>query len=264
MEYTRYYTTLTEALSELHRRRNDRELMARVEEYLNGDIPDLFRTGPVLYLARHVATPNRETLAFLEVAKHLNIRYALGQDPHDLFVSHNSLKHALGKMPIIRGYSKTGCEIVEHVTIINFNKWQGCRLRDVFTMAGTNLISFHNSLFSKIGIDTSFLIHNDATWIDRNARGNLMEHYKKHLALFIVHGILFEYFPSMDTAEQRMVAEVLAPAYDHIRTHLGVGPLVTPPVTPTQETSCNWEAYSEVVMKHALAERELKKEQICI
>jgi hypothetical protein len=251
MNHTRYYTTLSEALFELQRRRKDEKLVSEVETYLNGDMLESFHAGPVLYFARHVATPNKETLAFLGLGQHLDMRCVIGQDSNDIFVTHNTLKRSLGKMPIVKGYSKTNDEIIEYVTIVDFNKWQGCRLGEIQTLSGVNLINFHNSLFEEIRKDKLFMIRDDALWIDRNERGNLLEHYKKHLALFIVHGILFEYFPKHDTAEQRMVSEVLAPAYDFIRARFGVTPLITPPVTPSQELVCNWEAYPEMLLKYA-------------
>ncbi len=251
MNHIQYYTTLSNALLELHKRRENTKLVQEVETYLNGDLLESFSNGPVLYFARHVATPNRETMAFLGLGQHLDMRCVIGQDSNDIFVAHNTLKRSLGKMPVIKGYSKANEEIIEHVTIIDFNKWQGCRLNEITTFSGQNLIDFHNSLFEKVVKDKKFEIRDDAKWIDRNERGNLLEHYKKHLALFLVHGILFEYFPSHDTAEQRMVSEVLAPAYDFVRSRFGVSPLITPPVTPTQELVCNWEAYSENVLKYA-------------
>lgn len=237
----RYYLTLSEAVAELERRRKDLTLRACVEEYLDGDIPECFEDGPILYLARHVATPNQETRAFLELAEHLGYRAVVGQDPDDLFVSHNSLKRSLGKLPIVQGVSHDGKEIIQYVTIIDFNTANGKRLKDVKTFAGTPLIAFHNDLFTHV-MGKQPIISNDDTWIDRQHRGDMMEHYKRFLALFAVHGILFEYFLTHDTDEQKLVAEIIVPAFDHVHDVLGVTPLITPPVSPSTDQR-NWESY---------------------
>ena len=67
---TRIFTPLAEAVAEIQRRREHTDLMQRVEDFLQGDIPEYLRSpAPVLYLARHVATPNLETLRFVELAR---------------------------------------------------------------------------------------------------------------------------------------------------------------------------------------------------
>jgi hypothetical protein len=241
--------TLSEAVAELERRRKDSALRAKVENYLGGDIPECFTDGPILYLARHVATPNQETRAFLELAEQLGYRAVIGQDPGDIFAPHNSLKRALGKLPVVRGYSHDGGEILEYVTVIDFNSASGKRISEIRTFAGKPLTQFHNDLFARV-LGKLPTLSDDTVWIDRNQRGNLLEHYKRHLALYITHGILFEYFPVMDSEEQRMVASVLAPAFEALRSLFGVGPLITPPVSPSMEHG-NWETYPLSVYSEA-------------
>lgn len=62
---THLLTPLPYALVELERRKRDPVLRKKIEEYLKADIPPYFGESPVLYLARHIATPNFETLRFL-------------------------------------------------------------------------------------------------------------------------------------------------------------------------------------------------------
>jgi len=252
MAPNQYYSTLSQAIVELERRRQDPELRKRVEEYLDGDIPEHFDDEPILYLARHVATPNQETRAFLEICEHLNFQAVIGQDSQDIFVSNNSLKRSLGKLPVVTGIDKHGNEILEYVTVLDFNEAQGRRLHELKTHAGHSLIDFHNDLFDHIHGKRP-IIRDEASWIDRQHRGNMLEHYKKYLALFVVHGILFEYFLTFDSNEQKLIAEIIAPAYDHVREKFGVGPLITPPVSPSVDQR-NWESYPrkalDVIKQH--------------
>ena len=54
------YTPLEEAKEEIWRRWNDKALRKKVEEFLGGDIPDLFKKKPCAVLARSVVSPNFE------------------------------------------------------------------------------------------------------------------------------------------------------------------------------------------------------------
>jgi hypothetical protein len=247
MSLDRYYTPLPNAVSLLEKRRRDPALLSRIERYLEGDIPEHFRVGPILYLARHVATPNYETEAFLHACRSLQYNAAVGQDPKDIFVSHNSLKRSLGKLPVLRGVARTGAEIIEHVTVLDFNRAQGRPLSELTTFAGTSLVEFHNELFPLVQ-STVPCIHDDGPWVDRHHRKDLLEHYKHWLALFVAHGIWFEYFLPHDPHEQRFMSRVLEPAFEFVVRTFGHTPLITPLVCPEAIGRRNWEAYP----KHAL------------
>lgn len=247
MDLTGFYTPLDTALSELERRQANKALREKIEEYLGGDVPDHFRNGPLLYLARHIATPSRETLVFLETCEFLPFPAAIGQDINDVFVSHNPIKHALGTLPVSKGTSRNGDPIVEYVTVLDFNASQGCRLRDLQTYAGHPLPQFHNSLFAHVA-GPKPLIVDDTEWIDRNHRGDLLEHYKRHLALFLVHGLLFEYFIPQDPYEQRLLSGAVLPAFRFLRETFGVSPLVTPHVSATLDDHRKWDAYPPPVL----------------
>jgi hypothetical protein len=258
MEVDRYYTPLPLAITQLEQRCRDPVLRSRVEEYLHGDIPAHFRNVPVLYLARHVATPNQETLLFLERCKRHQYPAVIGQDHNDVFVSHNSLKRSLGKLPILRGLDRNGAEVIEYVTVLDFNISQGRKLRELQTFAGTPLTEFHIGLFQELKID-SLRVADETAWIDRHQRGQVAEHYKRHLALFLAHGILFEYFLPSIPAERQFLSRVFAPAFEFINDMFGVRPLVVPLVEPGAEAERNWEAYpptlAEFVQRHARRRR---------
>ncbi len=243
-------TPLDEALIELERRRTDPELLRKVEEYLENDIPTHFRGDPILYLARHVATPNFETLRFLSLVEPLPLSTVIGQDLKDKFVPKNPLKKAMAKMPIITGPSvrKGVChETYERISVIDFNKTSGKPFSSIETLWGESFADFHKNLFASI-TKLPVNIVNESDWIDRQHRGNLLAHYKKFLALFVVHGILFEDYAFDDREEAKFIKRVLWPACRFIEEHFGVRPLIAELTPRGVESPGFWISYPEKVL----------------
>lgn len=246
------------ALAELKRRREDPVLREKVEAYLAHDLPAYFRDEPVLYLCRHIASPNLQTLRFLALMKEEGMKTVIGQDAKDLFVSHNQLKKALGKLPICTGifHSKgRRIEQFQKVSIIDFNAWNGKPLESVQTLWGEPLVEFHNGLFRQLS-DEPVVIEDDSAWVDRYERGDLLQEYKKFLALFVTHGIMFEDYPVEDSpVEEGFVTDILRPAVRHIEETFGVRPLIAPLVPAGIESTELWEGYPPLVLeivKHKL------------
>lgn len=250
-------TPFTQAIEELERRKKDTGLRKKIEEYLKEDIPQHFQDGPILYLARHVATPNFETLRFLHLVEPLNIPTVIGQDVKDKFVPHNQLKKALGRMSISTGMSKKGDayhEQFSNVCVIDFNTSNGKQFKDIRTTWGEGLVDFHQRLFAET-CNGPVRIVDDSEWIDRQSRGDLLEHYKRFLALFLVHGVLFEDFETEDEEEKEFVQKVLIPAFRFVERKFGYAPLITQ-LTPTSvESPGFWLRYpkniGEVIAKSA-------------
>ena len=243
-------TPLDEAVAELNRRREDPALKEKVEQYLAGDIPEHFQDGPILYLARHVASPNFETLRFLHLVEPVGIQAVISQDLKDRFVPKNALKKALGKLPVSTGVSmRDGAyhENYERVTIVDFNNANGKPFQDIRTLWGESLASFHAELFGALTPHPVRIV-DDSSWIDRQHRGDLLAHYKKFLALFIVHGVLFEDYALEDKEEAEFIDSVLRPAYREIEVRFGVRPLIAQ-LTPTSiETPEFWISYPRQVL----------------
>lgn len=243
-------TPFAEALEELRRRQDDASLRARVEEYLNGDIPEHFQNEPILYLARHIATPNFETLRFLHIADAAEMQTVIGQDPKDIFVPQNQLKRSFGKLPVSLGLVKKDGEFQElyrHISVIDFNASNGKPLMDIDTVWGESLVGFHNRLFS-LATPFPVTLVDDSAWIDRNCRGEILEHYKRFLALFLVHGILFEDYLLVDREEERFIREILIPAHSFVKKKFGVAPLITQLNPTTIESSKYWMSYPHQIL----------------
>lgn len=230
------FTPLADAVAEIQRRRTDTNLRQQVEEFLGGDIPEYLRgPQPVLYLARHIATPNLETLRFVALARPFGLPMVIGQDTQDKFVTHNAMKRALGKLPMQRGNGPRS-----YRTVIDFTAAQGQRLCDIRTSDGQPLPDFHASLMQAAHLD-NVQVADDAPWIDRQQRGQLSEHYKRFLALFVAHGVMLENYETEDAPLLRVVIE---PAFVFVERLFGVRPLIAnlaADVVPPMD----WNAYPE-------------------
>lgn len=236
-----------EAIKEILARRKNPALIRRVEEYLHGDIPRYLKgSKPVLHLARHVAAPSFETLRFVELGRPFNLPIVVSQDPKDKFVSNNSLKRALGKMPVVKGVSSDGHEIVEYFTVVDFSKDVGKSFRNIKTSFGISLVKFQNKLLREI-YPKEVKIVTDSAWIDRHHRGNLIEHYKEFLALMVVHGVMFESYVDEDAL---FVKEILRPAFKFIKKKFGVKPLICNLVEKEILYTRDWYSYPSVLYKY--------------
>lgn len=245
-----YLYPFPDVVEELTRRQQDTELRRRIEEYLANDIPEYMKDGPALYISRHLATPNFETLRFIHLANPYPYKVVIGEDLQDKFVGHNELKWALGKLPICEGVSikddGTTNERYRHITIVDFNTANGKKLIDIRTTWGEPLASFHHKLFARIS-GASVRIEDDSAWVDRHNRGDLLEHYKQFLALFIIHGVLFEDYILEDKHEGAFVCDILDPAFKFVKERFGCQPLIAR-LNPTSVESCRyWVSYPSEV-----------------
>ncbi len=235
-----FFTPFDEAVEIAKERRQNPALMAAVEHFLQGDIPEVF-TGPepIFYLSRHVATPNYETLRYIAMTKDHAFPTVIGQDPLDKFVSNNILKRALGKLSVTKATSRNGDEIVEHFTVLDFAKVQGKRFCDITTVGGDNLVGFHNELLRQI-YPNDVVLSDESAWINRQHRGKLYEHYVQYLSLLVAHGIMIEdYVPE----DYEFITEVLMPAMDTVTKMFGHKPLICPRSPTHAALERNWVGY---------------------
>lgn len=238
------FTPLSEAILEVQLRHKNEALRKQINEYLAHDIPNHFnRETPILYLARHIATPNYETLRFVELGKPHALPLVIGQDRKGKFVSHNDIKKPLGKMPVTKGVSKRLDEIIEYFTIIDFSEAQGKPFEEIQTKKGHSMVDFHNSLFREV-YPLEVEIHEESDWIDRNGRNDLLEQYKRMLALVTVYGIMFESYPEKEAG---LVENILLPAMKEIEAVTGYKPLIVEHIDPELEDTRDWNAYPSVL-----------------
>lgn len=218
-------TPLQQAVDTIKKRRKDASLCKEISNFLKGDIPAHF-TGsmPVFYLSRYIATPDYETLQYVEQVQKYNLPIIIGEDTTDIFTSHSSLKRNLVKLPIVTGTTKNGSGIVEYATMANFNTEQGKKMKEVMLFNGQNLPTFHNNLAKKL-FPPAVQIVDESAWVDAHSRGKLVKLYEDLLALFIVNGIMLECY---EPDEIGFLQEVVIPAYRTTKKRFGYTPLIVP------------------------------------
>lgn len=244
IDITSIYTPLSVAKEEIWRRWNDKELKKKVDDFLNGNIPAPFENKPRAVLARHVATPNIEHVAFLRKTSMLDCAPLLLEYLDDTYSPDNSSKYYLGKIFFLKGKGKNGGCNNECKRIINFNENSGKKIVDV-NIGNTNekLISFHHSF-----IDSNFPNaerFDISDWYSKN--GNFADKYYKYLlALFIRNGVLFENF-LVNKEEEKFTREVVIPNFIEIEKIFGVKPLIVRLLPQEDESEDYWYWYPSLI-----------------
>lgn len=217
------YTDIKVATEEIQKRRHDTQLQNAVAKFLNNDIPTHFcGKKPLFYFSRHVATPNFETLKFIERTQHIDgFTAVIGEDISGKFVSINRTKRALGKLPIVKGMNRMHDEIIENYTVVDFGKADGAAFKNIILDNGRGLVETHHELLQEIYPDILFV--DESSWIDRHHRNNLLEQYKHLLSLTLVHGVMFEIYYSSD---RDFINNILIPAMYFVTKKFGCKPLI--------------------------------------
>lgn len=218
------YTPLSDAIRLLEERQKDKELIAKVEKLLEGDIPEVFgKPGKYAVNIDQVATPNFGTRRFIKLASEFNLKPVFSEFYDDLLRVDNDYKHYLGEILI----SKHGKEISEKVVVVDFKKYNRKKIKDVLTVWGEPLINFHRKLFEAYSYPEKDLIFYDASkWLERNGK-KANKYYKKDLLIYICHGILFENF-LFKGKESGFTKNIFLPAFEHVVASTGVKPLIVP------------------------------------
>jgi hypothetical protein len=239
-----YYTPISEAIELARHRKSDHTLRARIEKSIRGDIPSHFSmTEPILYLSRHIATPNYETLRFIEIAKPYQLPLIIGQDRKAKFVSKNPTKRCLGKLSVVSGMTRYQDEILENFTVVNFNEVDGKPFTSIETIFKDNIVDFHNNLLHEVYPKEVTVVDEDA-WVDSHFRGDLGKQYEEILSLCVVHGVLFESFPD---DEIEFFNEIFVPAFDAVTKKFGHKPLVVEHISDEMELERDWNSYPSVI-----------------
>ncbi|MEJ0001921.1 MAG: hypothetical protein WDN09_01935 [bacterium] len=220
------YTPLSEALRLLEERRNDPDLVAKVEEILKGDIPEFFRSKKCGVFARQLATPNFDTRRFVKITKENGLETVLFEYPEDKFTSNNAFKHSLSQIRINSGFNKNGNDLLEKINIIDMVKNDGKKLKDIATLWGEPLIDFHRKLFTQCKLPEDLIFYDISEWFHRNGP-EAVKFYRNYLLLFVTHGILFENYLT-NGREGAFSKDVVLPAIEEITELTGAKPLIVP------------------------------------
>ncbi len=233
------YTPLSDALRLLEERRNDPELVAKVEKLFAGKIPDILKSSNCGVIARQLATPNHENRTFINIAKENNLKPVFFEYHEDKLTSNNNFKHSLGQLWISDGINKKGDDIVEKINIVNFNENNGKKISSVKTIWGESLIDFHKNLFEVYEIK-GIHFHDESEWYKENKADSIDFVYLNFFLLFTCYGILFENFLVSTGSEGNFTKNVVLPAIEKVQDLTGLKPLIVPIPPMDIETEDFW------------------------
>ena len=225
------YTPLSEALKILEERRQDKVLVAKIKELLKNDIPDFLLDKKCAVLGRHVATPNHENRMFISLAKQYGLFPVFFEYHDDKFITNNSYKHSLGQLHVRdgHGHNKTGDYLYERINIVDFDKHNGKKIKEVTTLWNEPLVDFHRRLFLSQDYNIEeFHLFDGSEWFKRNGDQKAVNFYTNFLMLFVCFGILFENFLISDSSDGDFTKNVVLPAIEKVEKLTGVRPLIIP------------------------------------
>jgi len=242
------YTPLSEALCLLEERKKDSELTKKVKKLLNNKIPEICKNKKCGIMARQLATPNYDSKMFISLARENNLRPVFLEYYGDKFASNNKYKHSLGQLHIQTKIDKKGKECVEKITIIDFNKSNSKKLRDVKTLWGESLVDFHKSLFSLEEIKGSSFIEEERDWYKKKKNEKPIDFYVNFFLLVTCFGVLFENFLiSKYEDESKFTKNVILPALEKVINLTGTKPLIVPLSPLDLEEASFWYHHPAVI-----------------
>ncbi len=224
------YTPLSEALRLLEERQKDSELMSKVKELLNGDMPEIFEDDKkYAVLFRQIATPNYETKRFIALAKENNLHPVIFEYHDDIFSpDNNEFKYSLGKLSLHKTVlGGVFSNIKENINIIDFNTHKGKKIKDIVTTWQEPLTDFHKFLFNSHFKNESIILWNASEWF-KSKGDTALNYYQYFFLFFIRNGILFENFLSSKDSEGSFTQKVVLPAIEAVLNMTGLKPLIVP------------------------------------
>lgn len=237
------YTPLSEALQLLEERQNDPILMKKIEDLLNGDVPSVLKGKKCGVQFRQIATPNHDTRHFLSISEDNDLDPVIFEYHDDKFTSNNDFKHSLGQIRVHGHANKNDVYPLEKITIVDFNKYNGKKLKEVQTLWGESLIDFHRKIFTFNNYNLNNIkLYDASNWFKDNGE-KAINYYYNFFLLFISFGILFENFLLNDEGSE-FTKEVVLPALDKVISTTGLKPLIVPIGPLDIETDDHWISYN--------------------
>lgn len=248
--YEMVYTPLSEAIKILEERQKDKKLIKKIEKILLNNIPEpLKKIDKNGVIFRQVATPNYEIRWFIELTRDHNLKTNFFEYYSDKFTSNNCYKHSLGQLIIHKDKkNKKGENIEEKITIIDFAKYDGKKLKEVLTLWGEPMINFHKRLFNVVFLDNkNFNFYEASDWLKLGGN-KAIDYYTNFILLFICHGILFENFLFCGD-EGDFTKKILLPSFKKAFSLAGVKPLIVPipPMDSDIEEDIHWHSYNDKI-----------------
>jgi hypothetical protein len=239
------YISVTVAKEEIWRRWNNKELRKKVVDFLGGDIPEAFQEEPRAVLFRNIASPDFEFQHFLDASKKLGLKPIVLEYTQDKFCTRNADKLGLCKLAIFEKKNGNGESIFHYNKIVDVKLEDNKKFCDIKTISGEMLVDFHHNLIKRNILDGVELF-DLSLWIDRNGY-SASEYYKKFLAFFICHGVLFENF-LRSGEEDKFTQEVFMPAYDLVSKNFNLNPMIIEAIPTESMGDMYWWCYDNKIM----------------
>jgi hypothetical protein len=222
-----FYTPIDKVKEELERRLNNPDLKAKVQEYIDCDLPQPLVKGPRAVLCRDLATPDLECLYFVKQARSLMLAPVVFEGVEGKFVTLATDKLGLVKLRFFDGYDKNKNIRYHYRKLIDIPAFDGKRFCDIPTLWHENLVECHHRLLQSHVDAGNLEIFDDLRWFKKETgrSPHAFEYYKIFFSFFVCHGVQFENYIT-DESEQTFFYEVIQPAYEFVTSIFGVPPLV--------------------------------------
>jgi len=250
------YTPLEDAIKEIKKRSQNRELKKDVELFLDDTLPDIFQHNTYFCFTRHIHSPNYELMSFLSLADKNDFQIKLLEYSKDKFTAKNNLKYYLGKMYFDHGIGKRGGKKISSKAIIDLDRSDGKKICTVKTIFGDSLVDFHHKLLSLIDVDAKDAIFDISDWLE--SRGSKAEsYYISYLSLFMCHAILFENFLIDGGGEEKLTRNIVLPAIQKMQKKFGCKPLIVRLIPKGIENDPSSSFYPQKIIDHFKAHYKL-------
>lgn len=218
------YTPIEQAATIIRERWANVSLRKRVEEMLNGDIPDILKNGPNGLIWRCICTPDDEFRRFLDWCEKARIEPVAFENSEDKFYAGNFTKHGLTHMRFKEGININRVHYIRKKRIIDFKNAEKKRMCDLQTIWGESLVDFHHSFMQMVFPIMKGRIVDISDWIQRKG-GTPRKYYFSVLSLSICHAVYFDDYDLLES-ERGFTDEIILPIFDEVKKYFGEEPII--------------------------------------
>jgi len=163
------YTPLSKAKEELEKRWKDKKLKKKVDKFL-GKIPGYLDDKPKAYLARHLVSPNYDFLKFLKIVENAELAFICPEFTKDKFIAKNACKYHLAKLYFHEGKGKKGGDIISTMKVVDFDLFEGKKIKDLKTLWGENFVEFHHRILNSLIPNINEKLVDISSWLDKKGK----------------------------------------------------------------------------------------------
>ncbi len=236
------YTPLSIAKKEIWKRWNDKKLKKKVKDFLDGDVPEIFKKAPMAALGRHVLTPNFELLRFRDLSRMINLEPVCLEYLKDKLATENIDKYYLCKLFFYNGDSKKGKCRLSIFKVMDLGDIDRKRLSDLKTTWGESLVDFHHEIADSLDLSRDIRCFDMSDYLKRKG-GTSDKYYLYYLCLFICYGVLFENY-LLGMGQTGFTEETVLPYFKKVTDIFGLKPLIVPIVPVDDEEQLYWKYYA--------------------